>query len=704
MNASSENEIIPSITDNGLDSDETTLTPLESVRQYITNYIRESPVNNIQSSATNQRNNLSGNGEERAETEATEEETEAEEGENLSDEEDTPNVQISQIEDDGVQISATPSAALDLEAELEFDPELFPQLGDRILIDSDKYGRIVGKIYYRDYDYIKIMPDGVSDRLYTFPLIQTDDDGEEFDEELGVTAMYILEKRKLDSFVKQQNLREFMTIDTFTTGNDTHKKYIIEKVDVENDSIVIKDDNNDTLNVNFDYTGIPFDIPFEVIRVIDDKPKEVVEDKDDDAQIVEEVDDATEEALAEGEAAEAADTAEEESEIVVLGEVEIPEIDLYIAKPVYEQLYPDTLQKTDALNDFLRMLTMDEQKNPLALRAVRILVETLFQLKQNSIRYNENGTVEGPSQTTAHTIAELINAVHIPLARPVLSVKKKLYDIRDSKQQYEIDAALSDIGAQVSDDNYIDTDQVYFKKFKSELYDISKNILAPVSSGDKPIFWETIQQNIKNYVDPWFAETKIEPIWVALRDSEAFRMSVPDEENPSVEGYNAEEMDLSKLDMSLIRELTTTYRKTDNIRKDFRKKVPLYPPDSAYLKNYLLFPLSSANDLGSTRSGSIALDSQRSQQPLETMKTILTKLGGVKEVATGNDILAVGTGGNTLGNITLADYIETISIPSLGLGEAREHMYQIGLNDIELNKEILQVLEQKINASQKQLL
>ncbi len=223
MNTSSENEIIPSITDDGLESDETSLTPLESVRQYITNSIRGSPINNIQTSATGQANNLSAEVAESAvvtntpvaETEGERTGAEAQEAENISDKEDATNVQISQIEDDGVQISATPSAAVDLEAELEFDVNLFPQLGDRIIIDSNKYGRIVGKIYYRDYDYIKIMPDGVSDRLYTFPLIQSDDNGEEFDEELGVTAMYILEKRKLESFVKQQNLREYMTNDNF---------------------------------------------------------------------------------------------------------------------------------------------------------------------------------------------------------------------------------------------------------------------------------------------------------------------------------------------------------------------------------------------------------------------------------------------------------------------------------------------------------
>ena len=99
----------------------------------------------------------------------------------------------------------------------EYNPMLFIQLGDRVVIDSKKYGRTIGTVYYRSLERISIKPDGVSNSLHDFELEQTDDE-ELYKEDDGVTAAYVIEKRLFDSFVEQQDFRINQIIDTFNAA------------------------------------------------------------------------------------------------------------------------------------------------------------------------------------------------------------------------------------------------------------------------------------------------------------------------------------------------------------------------------------------------------------------------------------------------------------------------------------------------------
>jgi hypothetical protein len=133
----------------------------------------------------------------------------------------------------------------------EFDPMLFIQLGDRVVIDSKKYGRTIGTVYYRSLELISVKPDGVSNTLHDFELEQTDEE-ELYKEEDGVVAAYVIEKRKFDSFVEQQDFRINQIIDTFDSSGDLYKSYKIVKVDKDNDYIQIQDldDEENTYELN----------------------------------------------------------------------------------------------------------------------------------------------------------------------------------------------------------------------------------------------------------------------------------------------------------------------------------------------------------------------------------------------------------------------------------------------------------------------
>jgi hypothetical protein len=594
-----------------------------------------------------------------------------------------------------VQIAPTANTSL-IVAEDNNDPYLFIELGDRVVIDSTKYGRTTGYVYYRDGDLISILPDGVSNILHNFNIEQTED-SEVFDSELGVTASYIIDKRKFDSFVEQQDFRVGQTIETIGSNGELDKSFKIINVDQENDTITIEDESGSTENVDFGFIGIPRDESFVIIRTrqtptpIGNTNNEMINETQNELEKSLEI---------EGEIRQEGEEDEIETpkkKVQIVGYVTLAKTNVYKEAPPSQQRFPDTLQKTDALNDFLNMLDPLLQKDQKAVRAVRILVETLFYLKQSTIAYNEDGSIRGQQQISANTIADLIQKTNIPLGRPILDVAKKLYSNPEELEENE------EVNNQ--------SDEYFFENFNNELAQIVQNTSPIVSSsmigasgGQIVRHWNDTASFLKKYLSTWAPNSNAEPLWKAIEDSDFFRSEAPDLESSNVPGYlpTLEEdvfPPFSEIPYGLERALGTTYRKGFD-----RKKQVLVPEESATMKSYLIFPQKTVAHLGTTRSGSLVIDSGRSQLPPKTMTQILKEIGEPQEVGTSQDLLLLNVDGNTLGNIPLKDYIEGLSIPGLGIGDTFSTLQQFGIDNLELTPELVEVLQTKIESYQSQLL
>jgi len=566
------------------------------------------------------------------------------------------------------------------------NPMLFIQLGDRVVIDSKKYGRTIGSVYYRSLERISIKPDGVSNSLHDFELEQTDDE-ELYKEDDGVTAAYVIEKRLFDSFVEQQDFRINQIIDTFNAAGELYKSYKIVKVDKENDYIQIQDldDAEITYDLNFNFVGIESDEDFKIIsiRQLVGGPEEQVNGSE-GYKLEGEI---------EGELG--AELEEEEDEIEVVGFIEVVRPKVFREAAVFEQRIPDNLQKIDALNDFISSLDPILQKDPQSIRIVRILVETLFNLKQATIVYNDDGTIQGTKAISASTLAELIKTTTIPLGRPVLTVSKKEYMVSEEDEMDESKIA----------------DGVHFENFLTELDQIVENKSFHVSSHGAVVReWADQQSFLKKYLSPWSSSVDAaEPLWKAVNDSEFFRSEAPEIDDnmvflETIPGYIASHENdappvFTKIPFGIERALATTYRKGVD-----RRKQVLLSEDSATINSYLIFPIRTASNIGTTRSTSLAIDSGRSQMPKETMRSILEKTGTPKEVGTSNDLLLLDVERSTLGNIPLPDYIEGLSVPALGLGDTFATLEQYGMENLELSPKIVEVLLTKIKLYQNQLL
>ncbi len=587
---------------------------------------------------------------------------------------------------ESIQIAPTVS-----ELGQEDNPNLFIQLGDDVIIESITYGRTIGTVYYRSLEMIHVKPDGVSNDVHRFAVEQTEDGEERFREEDGVSAIYILKKRVFESFVEQQDIRVNQTIDTFDQDRKPYKTYKVIAVDKDNDKITIQDPNEENSEeLEFGFIGIPADkhSEFVVIRV---RPMVFSEEPLSDEDKLHEEQDQEHQPIEEQEESDLAEL--EDIGIEEVGEIEVVRSKVYTEAAAYEQRIPDNIQRIDALNDFLSSLDPSLQNDPYALRSIRTLVETLFYLKQSTISYEKSGEIQGAKELSASTLVDLIQRAAVPLGRPVLNISKKEYKVDDLNER-------------------ADTQQIQFVDFEWELQQMKNKISSLVSGsikGDSKgkivTEWHDQRTLLSQFASPWKHLSVDEPLWKALVDSDFFRMSPPDSEQVSLPGYIASHDIKSppifhKVPFGIERALATTYRKGAE-----RSKVALLEEEKASLNSYLLFPLRAAPYLGSTRSHQLAVDSGRSHLPPKTMKTILKELGDPTELgATSNDIVLLHTAAQTLGNIPLVDYVRGMSFSSLGLGDTIPILEQYGMENMELNQELTEVLLEKIKASQSQLL
>lgn len=588
----------------------------------------------------------------------------------------------------------------------EDNPMLFIQLGDRVVIDSKKYGRTIGMVYYRSLEMIRIKPDGVSNSLHSFEVTQQD--GEEiYKEDDGVTSAIVIEKRIYESFVEQQDFRIRQIIDTFDHTGSPANSYTITAVDKENDKIIIADleDAEITNDILFDFVGIEPDEDFAMISIRQFAPPS----DSDKAVNIEEgnvVEQAEQVQLDEEEA-----EVEAEEGIQLIGFIEVTRAKVIREAASHEQRIPDNLQKIDALNDFMSGLDPILQKDPRALRNVRILVETLFDLKQSTVAYTDSGSIQGTRDISAKSLADLIQNTTIPLGRPVLNVVKKLYAVTESDELNEEEEENNNSS---SDETTILTFNAELKQMKEFNSKLVSDVISGAKNSNIVREWYEQQTFFKQFLSPCILNQTDEPVWKAFSDSEYFRMTAPASvENDdgthilvnTVEGYIASHDKVAppvqdKIPFGLERALSTTYRKG----QQQRKKQTLIPEERASIDSYIMFPASVAQYLGVTRSRNITIDSGRSHMPPKTMRMILEELGAPKEVGSSKDIILLNVLGDSVGNIPLADYIEGLTVPALGLGDTIDTLEQYGMENLELTRDIALVLQTKIQMYQSQLL
>ena len=558
----------------------------------------------------------------------------------------------------GVEIQVSPILENnDNEVQPNADEGAELMLGDRGLIESSRYGRTLGRIFYIDEKIIRILPDGVSDRLYDFPIVNG-----EFAPDLGVTSTEF-EEGPRTSFVNFTGLRAKSSIDTFSADGKPIGIFQIVEVDERNDRATISDTTGAELVLQFNYHGIPPTAPFDVLRISPEAAEEA----------------SPEEASPE-------ETPEEDEDIEFIGTIEIPIAQTIIELPSKDLTYPDNSQKSDLLADILSFFDPASQKNPMNLKKLRSFVEMVHLLKTDLIKSRDDGSITGEQKISFETISEILENRTVPLSRPVLTTKRVL----------QLDE-LTDVEGIEKHTDDLDIYLLYNTLENSIVYQQTYGGLqqGEPSEAALPLWYQ--------YLGGLFQRYPLGDVYSGTdhtfqTDSEFIRSDIE-----LIEGLSkmplkdrkeiVSDSDIENIQFSIRRGLGSTVRKqgVSETRTVFRA-------DKADSKYYLLFPEKAANFIGTTRTGSLFSDIMRSHDVKKSLKTLIDEIGEPTDIPDANNILLLNKSSSIISNIAWKDYLQVIlqSHVVRGIGDIKTLLLDYGVINKELTLEQQDVVEERV--------
>jgi len=571
------------------------------------------------------------------------------------------------------------------------DNEDFLQLGDTLIILGGTLQRTSGKVYFVNDEIIHIMPLGVSHEVLKINIVDGElkaefdigdgdiGDGDIGDGDIGdgdINYKYNKGTLTPPSFVNLQNFRANQLVEAFK-DRVLVNQYTIKNVNEKEDSIILIDKNEEELKVDFNFQGIPLDQPFDVLRGRE-VPQEVKEE-----DTVEDV-----ENLAEESGPNVLDELEFFEEVVVVDRPGIQEI------PSAQQNYPDVIQRSDMIQEFIRLLPTESQKNDNKLKAIRRLVELCLLIRNQIVKYGNDGEPNGVKSTIYNTVLDLAKSDEVTFSIPVADVKRTVYyDWFSEAPKYHPNTSTDNI-----DGRYLD--------IQSENRLLVTEIAGNVDSINQiPNWYNNYNKYFQNNFRQWSEKSKISESEFK-RDKDFFRAPIPDMETALLEGvpkllkkkekkfeahFSIEFIDT--VHYSLLRGLKERVGRL----KAKESNTILESSEKAVIQSYLLFPKYTEREFGTTRSGKLAYDIGRSLNRIKLIKDILDS--GIQEIAKTGSILAIGADGNTLGNIDVSDWLEYVPLTLYGLGDAVVELASYGFHQKEFSFQQQKALVKKIEST-----
>jgi hypothetical protein len=556
------------------------------------------------------------------------------------------------------------------------------ELGDRVYIEGGQLDKTRGRIYYMDSELIRILPDGLSDRVVDIPL---EDGG--LAESLGVESFYLLSKAASPAFVAQIDAQVDQIAETFAADGTPGIRYRIREINEGEDTMVMEDETGGRKELHFRsefHRGIErSEEPLVVLR-----PRYEA---------------SPEEGVAEGNGAVA--NGSEEDGFGEFENIDVPaaaeEVEEEFAGltliSAEDRTYPDAVQRNEMITSLLELLDENVQKLPRRQREIRQLSEQLLLLRNEVVKYTAAGDPDGQLTTSFQTIAELLNKVDIPLARPVLNVDKSLFIIPPP-----VDAAAPAVAGTKSVDIHLQHETIQAEN-NFLLTHLGGTAVQGQVAGALPAWYLTWEAFFRKYMRTFISgEGAAGQAILFGGDKEFFRAPVPKSEEVLADGLPSD-MEAKKFtSVDSITSVRPSILKGLGPRETRLKAseppVRIESGEEGVLVNQLLFPLSVERDLGATRSGSLAKDLANSHRPFKTIREIMTELDWIPDEPSAGNILSVGVDGNTEGNIGIEDWLKAQPLTIKGLGDARVQTKSLGITQRELNADQQEVLVDKIKS------
>ena len=585
-------------------------------------------------------------------------------------------------------------------AELPSEEEIGLELGDTIIILGGRLNKTVGKLYGFSKDQIAVLPRGATDRVIKIPLVEGAPDPE-----YEIKAITVLKKAVRPGFVTLVDLRAGQFVETFGADSEPTGVFKVTAVDEEKDSATFQDESGTENEIVFGYTGIPRDLPYEVIRTREaPEPlpeSEAQEEKEAHGPVsrvpVEEGD-----ILEEGQAPSLSEEAEAVQEFAIGQMIELEEEEELKEIGTASRVYDDVFQRSEMLSQLIRSLPQVQQRDSIKLQEIRRFVEQMLILRNEVVKYGVTGDPAGIKATSINTLAELITRPDVPLSRKVVDMTKVLY--LDYRKAYgniytEEDPEADPLEEGLYADYFIDI----IKRAEVIQDSANETNATQEAATQMPKFFLDMENYRKQIQSPLI----LEPGTVAVEhDEEVFRREIPDFETPELNTleiigkHMKKDMTLPVFNAPPIQQIPFAITRLLKRRwSRFLTGDPLRivePAENPSFNNVLVFPMSTLRDLGPIRSGILGQDMSLGAMEPSGMRSILEELGDITDFPTAKSILNIGVKGNIIGNVFIKDWLAALSLRIGGVGDAWAILSGYGTKDIEWNVEQAAVLQQKI--------
>jgi len=314
----------------------------------------------------------------------------------------------------------------------------------------------------------------------------------------NISRIGILSRNDTPSYARQNGLLPDKWVNIYFSGD-----YPIiltgEITNLENDMIEIKTIDGDTIYINFDYKGIPEDLPIEMIEIrekpsepltkaIEEEQEQGFEEQGFEEQGFEELE--KENVYIEPEKFQinvpVKDIKDQLREFIVkadqikFGDEVFGPIVQYVDVSSKSQRYSLESQVSDLLDELLSTIPNSE-RTPRVLNNIHIMIERFKQLRTNFSLFDQYGNVEGPIIKEA-SYKPLVNYfknfnTNLYWILPVVKNIKKVYDIENVYEEnydiinLEIDSNLANMRELIENykSNDLPTDQNKYSSLYSEL-------------------------------------------------------------------------------------------------------------------------------------------------------------------------------------------------------------------------------------------
>ena len=315
----------------------------------------------------------------------------------------------------------------------------------------------------------------------------------------NITSISILSRANSPSFSRQNGLIPGKWINIYF-GGDFPVIITGEITNLEEDMIEVKTTDNDVIYINFDYKGIPEDLPITNIE-IREKPTIYDPVKEKEEIIMPEIE--LEEEEKEKERVElqitvpVKDVKDQLREIIIkadqiqFGDEELGPITQYIDVSSKSQRYSIETQVADLLDELLSTIP-NSQRTPRVLNNIHTMIERFKQLREIFSKFDKYGNVEDflVKEANYKPLNSWLKNFNLNLywILPIVKNIKKIYNVNDIDQENN-DIINLDIYSDIKKLNEL------IENYKSDNLPVESNIYTALYSEISPYFMPF------NYVD-----------------------------------------------------------------------------------------------------------------------------------------------------------------------------------------------------------